>query len=157
MRKLGHGLRTGHLARLRGEDEAKNSYISEVSLKLWSGCSFYICMLWTCNLHLIGMCTRTCFAHEGPRRFGANLESSQTTTAPAMSISRNASRTLQSACCNARGHAMCIRNRSIPVVQLTQLRKLSNLYFLDPGVHTSSQQCHVPQDKMAAQGMEGPG
>jgi hypothetical protein len=50
-----------------------------------------------------------------------------------------------------RDHAMCnIQNRSIPAVQLTQLRKLSNKDFQDTGVLKSSQSCQVLQCKVAA-------
>jgi hypothetical protein len=50
-----------------------------------------------------------------------------------------------------RDHAMCnIQNRSIPAVQLTQLRKLSNKNFQGTGVLKSSQSCQVLQCKVAA-------
>jgi hypothetical protein len=54
-----------------------------------------------------------------------------------------------------RDHAMCnIQNRSIPAVQLTQLRKLSNKSFQGTGVLKSSQSCQVLQWKL--QQMSGP-
>jgi hypothetical protein len=50
-----------------------------------------------------------------------------------------------------RDHAMCnIQNRSIPAVQLTQLRKLSNKNFQSTGVLKSSQSCQVLQCTVAA-------
>jgi hypothetical protein len=50
-----------------------------------------------------------------------------------------------------RDHAMCnIQNRSIPAVQLTRLRKLSNQIFQVTGVLKSSQSCQVLQCKVAA-------
>jgi hypothetical protein len=50
-----------------------------------------------------------------------------------------------------RDHAMCnIQNRSIPAVQLTQLRKLSIKNFQGTGVLKSSQSCQVLQCKVAA-------
>jgi hypothetical protein len=50
-----------------------------------------------------------------------------------------------------RDHAMCnMQNRSIPAVQLTQLRKLSNKNFQGTGVLKSSQSCQVLQCKVAA-------
>jgi hypothetical protein len=50
-----------------------------------------------------------------------------------------------------RDHAMCnIQNRSIPAVQLTQLRKLCNKNFPGTGVLKSSQSCQVLQCKVAA-------
>jgi hypothetical protein len=46
---------------------------------------------------------------------------------------------------------MCnIQNRSIPAVQLTQLRKLPNKNFHGTGVLKSSQSCRVLQCKVAA-------
>jgi hypothetical protein len=46
---------------------------------------------------------------------------------------------------------MCnIQNRSIPAVQLTQLRKLSNKNFQGTGVLKSSQSCQVLQCRVAA-------
>jgi hypothetical protein len=43
-----------------------------------------------------------------------------------------------------RDHAMCnIQNRSIPVVQLTQIRKLSNKILKGTGVLKSSQKCQA--------------
>jgi hypothetical protein len=50
-----------------------------------------------------------------------------------------------------RDHAMCnFQIRSIPAVQLTQLRKLSNKNFQGTGVLKSSQSCQVLQCKVAA-------
>jgi hypothetical protein len=50
-----------------------------------------------------------------------------------------------------RDHAMCnIQNRSIPAVQLTQLRKLSNTNFQGTDVLKNSQSCQVLQCKVAA-------
>jgi hypothetical protein len=45
-----------------------------------------------------------------------------------------------------RDHAMCnIQTRSIPAVQLIQLRKLSNKNFQGTGILQSTQSCQVPQ------------
>jgi hypothetical protein len=47
-----------------------------------------------------------------------------------------------------RDHAMCnIQNRSIPAVQLTQLRKLSNKNVQGTSVLKSSQSCHMLHDQ----------
>jgi hypothetical protein len=54
-------------------------------------------------------------------------------------------------------HAMCnIQNRTIPVLQLTQLRKLSNENFQGMCVIKRLQQCQVLQLKMPARALEVP-